>query len=515
MYKVILVDDEKQILDGLKKMIKWAEVGFEVCATARNGEEAIPLIRDLNPDLVLTDIRMPKMDGLMLVEYVRNNMSKDIEFIILSGYSEFEYARKAVRFHVKEYILKPIDEVLLYGTLVDIKTILEEKEIRKSLKVKSYINSIINGDLSGNKELDLENEEVYGLRYVTIERHLDFQPFALSSENRKNEDVFAAVSEKIGSANMRFILRQDSSRCHMVVGHSLLQSFNYDVKYLAENLKSYLLVEKGISVDICIGKKVKGFHSLHQSIQSISLCKSKQFYLQEQSIIFYDDIEGETFCKIYEDSGDVVRIITAFRNNDMVKLVNDIEQLVRQLCNAMVVPEIALIHLDSIMASILQILSERVEDIGELAEKYSEYKKVQGKTNIYSLKKLVTEFCLLCNEFSLRKTDRGNMDIVEKVAQYVADNYMKPLKIIDIAETFFVNPAYLGQQFIKKKKVSLNYYINSIRLEKSKELLSNTNLKIYEIAVKIGFDDPNYFSSKFFEYTGKSPSEFRNSVLPR
>ena len=107
------------------------------------------------------------------------------------------------------------------------------------------------------------------------------------------------------------------------------------------------------------------------------------------------------------------------------------------------------------------------------------------------------------------------MDIVEKVAQYVADNYMKPLKIIDIAETFFVNPAYLGQQFIKKKKVSLNYYINSIRLEKSKELLSNTNLKIYEIAVKIGFDDPNYFSSKFFEYTGKSPSEFRNSVLPR
>ena len=176
MYKVILVDDEKQILDGLKKMIKWAEVGFEVCATARNGEEAIPLIRDLNPDLVLTDIRMPKMDGLMLVEYVRNNMSKDIEFIILSGYSEFEYARKAVRFHVKEYILKPIDEVLLYGTLVDIKTILEEKEIRKSLKVKSYINSIINGDLSGNKELDLENEEVYGLRYVTIERHLDFQP---------------------------------------------------------------------------------------------------------------------------------------------------------------------------------------------------------------------------------------------------------------------------------------------------------------------------------------------------
>ena len=265
---------------------------------------------------------------------------------------------------------------------------------------------------------------------------------------------------------MRFILRQDSSRCHMVVGHSLLQSFNYDVKYLAENLKSYLLVEKGISVDICIGKKVKGFHSLHQSIQSISLCKSKQFYLQEQSIIFYDDIEGETFCKIYEDSGDVVRIITAFRNNDMVKLVNDIEQLVRQLCNAMVVPEIALIHLDSIMASILQILSERVEDIGELAEKYSEYKKVQGKQT-YTALKLVTEFCLLCNEFSLRKTDRGNMDIVEKVAQYVADNYMKPLKIIDIAETFSLTPPIWDSSLLKKK-VSLNYYINSIRLKSQK-----------------------------------------------
>ncbi|NLF51479.1 MAG: helix-turn-helix domain-containing protein [Leptolinea sp.] len=112
------------------------------------------------------------------------------------------------------------------------------------------------------------------------------------------------------------------------------------------------------------------------------------------------------------------------------------------------------------------------------------------------------------------RKQKNPADIFEKVMKYVDENYAKPLKIIDIAESFFVNPAYLGQLFIKRKNVSLNHYINSVRIEKSKELLANTGLKIYEIAVRTGFGDPNYFSAKFVEYTGKSPSEYRNSLSP-
>ena len=221
-------------------MIKWGELGFEVCAIARDGADAIPLIREHKPDLVLTDIRMPNMDGLKLLEHVRNSMSKDIEFIILSGYGEFQYAQKAMFHNVRNYILKPIDEVLLYGTLVDIKRILDEKEIRKSLKIKAYINSIISGDMSGNKELILENEEVYGLRYITIERHMDYQTLQLQSDNRDIQELSACLFEKIGPANMRFVLRQDKNVCHMVVGHSLLSCFEYSVNHLSEEIFNYL-----------------------------------------------------------------------------------------------------------------------------------------------------------------------------------------------------------------------------------------------------------------------------------
>jgi two-component system response regulator YesN len=508
MYRIIIVDDEKQILDGLSKMIKWDDMGFEVCAAARNGLEAIPLIREYRPDVVLTDIRMPKMDGLALLKHVRENMSKDMEFIILSGYSEFQYAQKAMQYNVKNYILKPIDEVLLYGTLVDIKNELDHKNIRKSIVFKSYINSIVRGDMHGGSELDLENEEVYGLRYITLERHVEFEEL-IYQEEEYDKNLFNALSKKIGASKIRFIQQFDKNKCFIVVGQSLLSLFEYDIRILAENIFTYLTKNCGIPVDILVGKKVKTIQQLHESVQSIAVCKNKQFYQKKTSVIFYDDIKNTSFCKIYEDNGLVIRVISAFKKNDMEKLVQAVEQLMHQFHGLMVVPEIALIHLDSIMASIIQILSERTEETGEIVEKYSIYKKLQNRLKLFNLIELLIKFCFFCNEFSLSKSRDENLDIIEKVIKYVDENYMYPLKIINLAENFYVNPAYLGQQFIKKKNCSLNYYINSVRIEKSKELLLNSNLKIYEIARKVGFDDPNYFSAKFLEFTKTTPSDFR------
>ena len=510
MYKVIIVDDEKQIVDGLCKMIKWSEFGFEVCATARNGMEAIQIIKSHKADLVMTDVRMPIMDGLKMLEYVRKNISEDMEFIILSGFSEFQYAQKALQYNVKSYILKPIDEAELYGLLIDIKNILDEKEIRKSLKIKSYINDFIAGEQSDNKEMMLKNEEVYGLRYVAIERHRDIDALGLYSDDQKCGDLSKCIADKIGEANMQFVLRHDRNMCHMVVGQSLLSSFEYDVKHLAMSISEFLWKGKSLQTDILIGKKVSGFRNLYESVQTISNCRNKLFYKEKASILIYDDIKEEIFCKIYEDNGAVIKIISAFRKNDMDRLVKSVEQLIEHFQSLQVVPEIALMHLDSIMASIIQILSERTDDISDVIEYYSTYKKIQNKANIFELSRMVIDFCLFSNEFSLNNHKKDNVGVVVKVMRYVDENYSEPLKISDIAERFFVNPAYLGQQFARKKGCSLNHYINTVRIEKAKELLANTNGRIYEIALETGYDDPNYFSSKFFEYTGQTPSDFRS-----
>lgn len=510
MYKVIIVDDEKQIVDGLCRMIKWAEFGFEVCATARNGLEAIPLIKSHKADLVMTDVRMPVMDGLKMLEHVRKNISEDMEFIILSGFSEFQYAQKALQYNVKSYILKPIDEAELYGILIDIKNILDEKEIRKSLKIKSYINDFIVGEHSETSESILENEEVYGLRYIAIERHREIESMVMNIDDQKSGDLSRCIADKIGEPNMRFVLRHDKNMCHMVAGQSLISSFEYDVKHLAMSISEFLWISKSIQADILIGKKVNCFKDLHESVQTISVCRNKLFYKKKASIVLYDDIKEEKFCKIFEDNGTVIKIISAFRKNDMERLTKAVEQLTEHIISIQVVPEIALIHLDSIMASIIQILSERTEDISDVLEYYSTYKKVQNRATIFELSRLVINFCHFCNDFSLNHHKKESVDIVAKVVRYVDENFAEPLKIIDIAERFFVNSAYLGQQFTKKKGYSLNHYINTVRIEKAQELLSNTNHRIYEIALETGYDDPNYFSSKFFEYTGKTPSEFRS-----
>ena len=510
MYRVIIVDDEKQIVDGLCRMIKWSELGFEVCATARNGMEAIPLIKSYKADLVMTDVKMPVMDGLKMVENVRKSISEETEFIILSGFSEFQYAQKALQYNVKSYILKPIDEAELYGILIDIKNLLDEKEIRKSLKIKDYLIDHISGEESNNSDPNLENEAAYGLRYIAVEHHADIGSLISCQDGQKNCDLSKYIAEKIGQPNMRFVLRYDRSKCHMIAGDSLLRSFEYNVKHLAASLNEFLSKYKSMQADILIGEKVSGFKDLYHSVQSISMCRNKLFYAKGPSIITYDDIREEKFCKIYEDNGSVIKIISAFRKNDMDQLVKSVNLLVEHIASLQVVSEIAMIHLDSVMASIMQILSERTEDMGDVFEMYYNYKKMQDKAGAFMLGELVKEFCLYCNRFSLNHYKNEHAEIVAKVTRYVDDNFMESLKIADIAEHFFVNPAYLGQQFLKKKGCTLNHYLNLVRMEKAKELLVNSSHRIYEIATETGYDDPNYFSSKFYEYTGQTPSEFRN-----
>jgi two-component system response regulator YesN len=513
MYRVIIVDDEKQISDGLCKMIRWSEMGFEVCGTARNGLEAINLLKSGNVDLVIADVRMPVMDGIKLLEHVRNEISEDIEFIILSGFSEFQYAQKAVQYNARNYLLKPVDEDELYTTLLDIKSVLDEKVVRKSLRVRSYINSYIIGEEEAGNEEILGNEETYGLRYISVDLHRDIDSLGSYTQESENSiDLFKCIAELFTDSNMRFVLRHDRHRCHIVAGRSLLGSYGYDVRLLASELRKFFSLKKGIQVDVLVGKKVPGFRELHESIRSIELCRNKLFYRKSASVITYDEIMEEVFCKVYEDNGTVIRIISAFRKNDMNKLVKEVDDLAAHFQQLKVVPEIVLIHLDSIMASVVQILNERSDDTAAILDLYAGYKKVYDKLDIYELVRLVKEFCLFCNDFSLSIQKNETMDLVDKVARFVDGNYMEPIKITDIAERFYVNSAYLGQQFSKKKGCSLNHYINMVRIEKAKELLLNTNHRVYEIAQETGFEDPNYFSSKFFEYTGQTPSDFRGQI---
>jgi two-component system response regulator YesN len=511
MYKVLIVDDEKQIVDGLCKMIKWNELGFEACGTARNGAEAITLIKSLKADLVVTDVRMPVMDGLRMVEYVRSNISDEVEFIILSGFSEFHYAQKALKYKVKNYILKPIDEEELYGSLIDIRNALDEREIRKSLKVKSFISSYIAGGNTDSIEDMLESEETYGLRYIAVELFRDLDSMLSQSGERQMCDLSGSIAGKIGESNMKFVLQNDGNQCHMIAGKSLLSSFGYSVRDLAQSIGEYLLMNRSVRTDILIGKKVSGFKELHDSIQSICLCRNRLFYTNSASTVIYDDIKDHTSCKVYEDNGAVVSIIAAFRRNDMETLVAGVDNMAKHMEQIKLIPEIALAHFDSVMASVIQILSERTDESSKAVALYSKYRTFQNKLRLHDLSRFTKDFCLFCNELMLKRQKSDKSDIVEKAARYVEENYMEPLKIIDIADRFYVNPAYLGQQFIRKKGCSLNYYINKVRMEKAKELLLSTDLKIYEIAREIGFDDPNYFSSKFFECYNQTPSDFRSN----
>lgn len=146
MLKVLLVDDEPLAIEGMKNIIKWEKIGYKICGVAEDGEEAISIIRKTKPDVVVTDIRMPVLDGLELISLVKKRIDSNIKFIILSGYSEFEYAKKAMEFGVKHYLLKPVFEEEMQQVLLELYTeIKKEKEskLQKTEEAHMSISSLI------------------------------------------------------------------------------------------------------------------------------------------------------------------------------------------------------------------------------------------------------------------------------------------------------------------------------------------------------------------------------------
>ena len=139
---------------------------------------------------------------------------------------------------------------------------------------------------------------------------------------------------------MKFVLKHDKNRCHIVAGRSLLSGFEFDVKHLAVSIKEFLANYRSVQADILIGKKVQTFKDLYDSVKTISLCRNKLFYTNAASIILYDDIKNDRFCKIYDDNKAVIKILSAFRKNDMGKLEQDLGSLTAHFTSLNVVPEI-------------------------------------------------------------------------------------------------------------------------------------------------------------------------------
>ncbi|MGH4125057.1 MAG: response regulator [Clostridium sp.] len=500
MYKVMLVDDEKLILQGLLSIIEWDKLGLEVTQTADNVISAIEMFEKNPVNIIITDINMPKVTGLELIKKIRS-IDEQVKFIILSGYDEFSYAKTAMEYGVENYILKPINEDELEQALIKIIDTMNRKKEKQSrlLDKNRKLIQFINGKID-KSELDRIQQ--------VINIGLDEKRYTVSS-------ITIGQRDNKENSNINDIIESSTySKCEIIRNYDgqviIINPWSED--NTKEDIMNYFYVIKDklsqeLDTDIFIG--------VGDLVDSID--KLKKSYSVANNLKKYMLTEGSNICLCKEDISNIKDNKRSFSKE--IELIN---KLIIEKNNGELQNYIIELFDDC------KLTPKNIYDLSIkilfLADKISEEFKIDDKYSKDSLSNTIVE---LCNEntrdnvkaFLIRELEElGSLmnintikytPVIQQIINSVNEKYYEELSLKTLAYQYNINSSYLGQVFTKELGVSFSEYLNSTKNMKAKELILNTNMKINDIAKAVGYSDTSYFYRKFKKYYGVCPSTLR------
>ena len=509
MKKILIVDDEKTIRDGLEQLINTTKK-YEVVGKCKNGEDALNVARKTSPDIVVTDIRMPVMDGL---EFISSYSSKKTtKFIILSGYGEFEYARAAHVLNVFDYILKPVDYELFLQTLEKAAASFDEttNEISRKkcqlglLSLQPSISSLEEID-SILKDLSMEYKNITPI-VISVSN-----PYNISSENLilRKDFIEKYITEKGFSNIICFIYEQ----------RIIVLIYNDEKPNIKSVLKSLInaTMEKFNCKPYCsIGSTAENVHEIRKSYENA--LQALSYTLYDSSTYIFEAKEEmvplENLEIYYYKNKNLTA--TAIKDLDKEKAYEHIDALFSKAVTENYPPEIILLFLKEIYnfcyntVYIFKNESILSMDINKIIK--------NAQYNVISIEDLKTIlYNIVTNTINTldTKLDTKSNNIIEDVIKYININYKNEITLDEISNTFFINKSYFCKIFKEKTNSTFNNYLTIIRINKAKSLIIEDKHKIYEIAEMVGFKDPKYFAKTFKDITGLTPSEYKqqNSII--
>ncbi|MBC8062146.1 MAG: response regulator [Clostridiaceae bacterium] len=512
MYKVLIVDDERIIREGIANSINWNKYNFSLCGMAENGLEAYEIIKEVVPDVVITDIKMPGMDGLELISQVYEEYA-EITFIILSGYGEFEFANKAMKYGVKHYLLKPCDENEIIGILE--KILLEKKHKEKKDKFLSDINDNLKKVLPQVGEQFLR-DFIMGGYYSKLELEYFLTLFEIEESRFKlvifKIDNGVDLIEKFALKNIAYdILNPDTVYLSTILEDNIvLLMKSIDLSLLTELLvKIKNVFNKYFKCNICIGvSNENGFENIQKMYLEVQECLKCEFYLGDDNIITEKNIE---FNKTQENLSIETHneaIAISVKTGNLESLNSQLDRFFQIIYQGKLEIEMAKTYCIEIFLIILRQGGHK-----EVSSYSKALYEIQEMNTLKQINLYVKE---IANKIA-KKNYENNAEnyglIINTVINCVSKNIQNyELSLTWIAkEVLFMNENYLGKLFYKHTNEKFSHYVIKVRMEKAKELIkSKKDYKIYEITEQIGLEDnTQYFSQVFKKYTGYTPSEYR------
>lgn len=518
--KLLIVDDEARIRNGLRSAIDWQEVGIEEVNTASNGLEAYELFKNHQYDIVITDVRMPGMDGLELCEKL-TQLSSKVHIIILSGYSEFSYAKKAMQLGVTDYELKPVNlETLkqLVSAAIEKHCLIDKEEKFKEQAELVYWTSALQKVLLYEAVPDtaqLEGVSVFfGMNpkheVVCILAEPDFNP-GYAAVVDLSSDITRALSE----INFRgvFVICDEKANRKIALLSGQKAELVSNTKALIASLHEKMQYNQSISFGISDWGSLSELHALYKQAE---LALQHKFYQSHGSVIWYKTIKGITYAHEYKPDyyEELQTYIAQYKQADAAKLlVRLFEGFVAVHC---IKAEDIRAVCNDLRRTILQIVqSMHVLSRVEYEESYQcwsdlpEYDTIDGYLT-WSLHALNHIFEILG-----KHNPAENNLLMKRCTEYIQNHFQDELTLSSLAAYINRSPNYLSHLFKVEFGISFSEYVNRVRIGEAKMLLKQTDLLVYEIALNVGFSDYDYFKQVFKKYEGISPSDYRNRVLTR
>ena len=471
MYNVLIVDDELLVINSLRNRISWNDFGFEVIGDARNGITAYEKILQLKPDIVFTDIRMAGMNGLELIQKV-NELSLNLQFVVISGYAEFDYAQNALKFGALDYCLKPFDENEIKGILKKAKAVLDKTKA-------SYENQLLTL---------LEDDSAEGqVLKSEILKTLGFQ------HDEKNG--FLAIAT-IGAA-----------------GLDLPKSLKYIKFKIGRNKNIYLIEHDPFMLDrldyiVIMPQNVKGigisnihhlFNTLNEAIDEACIAASQFFMTGTNTLYEYSDSYPEDFDSVVKE----------LRNALFARDVASINKFLDLIGIFFKEGSFNIKHALKVYNVFLYMIG------GENTGKYENFLETyeQLTSLFFNVQEMLSYLKALLkgNENLEHFTEAANVgsDTYKRILQYININYCNNISVQSIANKFLVNPNYISQLFKKEKGETFTEYLTGLRVKCACNMLKAAHIPVYEIAERAGYNDYFHFAKVFKRITGKTPTAYR------
>lgn len=525
MLKVMLIDDEPFILQGLQILIDWNREGYEIVATMSNGKEALDYLKQNKVDLIISDIQMPVMTGLDLLETIQRENISDARFAVLTGYDDFSFAQKAIRNNSIDYILKPVQKEDILSLLRNVSKLEKEKiqntEQQRKLE-DAYLARNVIALIKG--KFDEDNLE-YVQRHLQIGGNVRYVDIEVVEETVTEED----------DRDLRLLQHQLYQACREAqkdnVNHFIFDvsydENNYDVGFIfCENMATrYDMTEKEYlenmigkiktillkSVKMTCGKSVPDISAIAKSYSACCMLNSIKGFRNEKTIYMYEDELQVSQNAAYLCKNSIDSVILAIQNNDKAGIESTVEQLYREMQQMDDNNNVINLNINYLLFQLIHIATQQDDKVNqeEVIHYISEhsFEKSITRGSDQHMKRFADEFA----DYLASLRGHVSRGLISKIDAEIEQHYAENITLKSLGDKYFINSSYLGQIFRKAHDMSFKDYLTKIRVEQAVTQLLTTDKKINKIAEEVGYNDCDYFIRKFIELKGCTPSKYRRN----